>query len=238
MLSNLIKTNLFIAVLVGLNPAAHGQVYDYTTDIRGTRMWIPPGLQTIKGILVWGNGAGADERDAVYAPWLEYFAQLHGFALVGTSMWGNLAGNEINTWDAHIAGLANESGHPELRNAPLAPIGFSNGGQMSYGFNALRPEKTIAFVTNKGCCYNNTSPSAAALKTPGILIAGELDTSERRTNIKSLFDNNRARGALWSWVEQQGVAHAGTDEELSFLLWTKRFVCATHRIKHRPRLLV
>src|SRR3954467_8198501 len=132
MLRNLIKTNLVIAALVGLNPCAHCQVYDYTTDIRGTRMWVPSGLQTIKGILVWGNGAGADERNAVYAPWLENFARIHNFALVGTSMWGNLAGSEINAWDTHIAGLANASGHPELRNAPLAPIGFSNGGQMSY----------------------------------------------------------------------------------------------------------
>jgi len=85
---------------------------------------------------------------------------------------------------------------------------------MSYGFNAVRPEKTIAFVTNKGCCYNNTLPPAASLKTPGILIAGELDTAVRRDSIRTLFENNRARGALWSWVEQQGVAHAGLAHEL------------------------
>jgi dienelactone hydrolase len=212
---HVVKTVFLFATLVGLGSSiSRGQIYDYMTGAVGTRMWVPPGLHTVKGILIWGNGAGADERNAAYAPWLEDFAQLHGFALIGTSMWGNLAGTEINTWDTHIAALAAQSGHPELKNAPYAPIGFSNGGQMSYGFNALRPEKTIAFVTNKGCCYNITSPSAAALKTPGVLIAGALDTDVRRNSIKSLFDNNRARGALWSWVEQQGVAHAGTDEEL------------------------
>jgi hypothetical protein len=191
------------------------QFFSYATaDNRGTLHWVPPGLQTVKGIVVWGNGAGADERAAAQAPWIQQFAQLHDFALIGTSMWSNFTGGEISIWDQHIANLAAQSGHPELKNAPLAPIGFSNGGQMSYGFNALRPEKTIAFVTNKGCCYNNTLPSTAALNTPGILIAGELDTDVRLNSIHSLFDSNRARGALWSWVEQQGVAHAGLAMEL------------------------
>ncbi len=194
--------------------AATAQIYNYTSDIRGTRMWVPPAVQTIRGIVIYGNGAGADERDAAEVPWLQQFAQLHGFALIATSMWGNLAGSEINTWDAHLAALATQSGHPELRNAPWAPIGFSNGGQMSYGFNAVRPEKTIAFITNKGCCYNNTLPPAASLNTPGILIAGELDTSVRRDSIRTLFNNNRARGALWSWVEQEGMAHEGLAHEL------------------------
>jgi dienelactone hydrolase len=199
---------------ISIPVSVNGQVYNYTTDIRGTRMWVPPGLPTVMGVLIYGNGAGADERDAAYAPWLQQFAQVHNFALIATSMWGNLAGSEINTWDAHLAALASASGHPELKNAPWAPIGFSNGGQMSYGFNAVRPEKTIAFITNKGCCYNDTLPPAASLKTPGILIAGELDTAVRRDSIRTLFDNNRARGAFWSWVEQQGVAHAGLAHEL------------------------
>ena len=197
---------LYVAVTIGSfhvwpGASAQGQVFDYTTDSRGTRMWMPPGLQTVKGILIYGNGAGADERSAASAPWLRQFAQHHGFALIATSMWGNLSGGEITTWDAHLTALASASGHAELTNAPWAPVGFSNGGQMSYGFNALRPEKTIAFITNKGCCYNNLLPPEASLKTPGILIAGELDTAVRRDNIRSLFDNNRARahsGLGWS----------------------------------------
>jgi dienelactone hydrolase len=183
--------------------------YNYESNGRGTRMWVPPDASTVRGILIYGNGAGADYRAAVTAPWLRQFADIHNFALIGTSFWGNLSGTEINLWDAHLQALAAASHHPELVNAPWAPMGFSNGGQMSYGFNALRPEKTIAFITNKGCCYNTTVPSAAALKTPGILIAGELDTAERRNNIRGLFDTNRPRGALWSWIEQEDVAHAG-----------------------------
>jgi hypothetical protein len=85
---------------------------------------------------------------------------------------------------------------------------------MSYGFNALRPEKVIAFITNKGCCYNDRLPSDAALHTPGLLIAGELDTLVRRDSIRGLFDDNRPRGALWSWVEEENTGHARTDDEI------------------------
>jgi hypothetical protein len=85
---------------------------------------------------------------------------------------------------------------------------------MSYGFNALRPEKTIALITNKGGNVNNRLPPAASLKTPGILVAGELDTDLRNDRIQGLFDDNRPRGALWSWVEQEGIAHDGGADAL------------------------
>lgn len=202
------------ALLSPLHAAAQGTVFNYSSDARATRLWIPPDLDTIRGILIYGNGAGGDSRNEVNQRWNQAFAQTHGFAMIATSMWGNLSGSEINIWDSHLSNLATLSSRPELVNAPWAPIGFSNGGQMSYGFNALRPEKTIAFITNKGCCYNFLEPSAAALNTPGILIAGELDTAVRRTNIKGLFDTNRPRGALWSWVEQQGEAHSGRADAL------------------------
>ncbi len=208
---------LIVATAVALVPTrstAQGSVYDFATGDRATRLWIPPGLDTIRGIFIYGNGAGGDSRGEVSIPWNQVFAYEHGFAMIATSMWGNLSGREISIWDSHLASLAALSGHLELVNAPWAPIGFSNGGQMSYGFNALRPDKTIAFVTNKGCCYNISLPSAAALNTPGILIAGELDTALRRNNIKALFDNNRPRGALWSWVEQEGEAHCGRADAL------------------------
>lgn len=207
-----------LVVVVALAAASEGVaqegVYDHTTGTRGTRMWIPPGVETIKGILIYGNGAGGDQRDEIYTPWNQVFAYLHDFAVIGTSQWGNLSGTEINTWDAHLSALAAASGHPELVHAPWAPLGFSNGGQMSYEFNALRPEKTFAFVANKGCCYVHRLPSAAALKTPGILVAGELDTTVRRDSIRGLFNDNRPRGALWSWVEEEGKAHEGRADSL------------------------
>jgi hypothetical protein len=213
-LAQLVALILVAALGTSLRAFGQGPFFDHTTGNRGTRMWVPPDLSAIKGIVIFGNGAGADMRRAAEAPWLQHFADLHGFALIGTSLWGNLSGDEIVIWDAHLRALAAASGHPELVHAPWAPMGLSNGGQMSYGFNALRPEKTIAFITNKGCCYNNRTPPAASLKTPGILIAGELDTATRNDSIRGLFDSNRRRGAFWSWVEEEGVGHEGFADEI------------------------
>ena len=82
---------------------------------------------------------------------------------------------------------------------------------MSFGLNALRPQKVIAFAANKGGFYNVNSPSFPALTTPGLLIAGELDSTQRRNVIENLFDQNRPRGARWAWVEEEAVGHSLAD---------------------------
>lgn len=206
---------VLLTLLVAPAMRASAQVFDYATGARATRMWMPPNLDVVKGVVIFGNGAGADFRGAIALPWLRQFAQVHDFALIATSMWGNISTtSEFNTWNSHLAALGALSAHPELVNAPWAPFGLSNGGQMSYGFNVHRPDKTIAFVTNKGCCYASRLPAAASLATPGILISGELDTVERHNSIKGLFDDNRPRGGLWSWAEQQGKAHEDFADEM------------------------
>lgn len=212
-ISRRITSVLFAWLLIGTT-CLHAQVFDYTTGSVGTRLWVPDS-PSIKGILIYGNGAGGDTRPLVDSPFLQIFGDLYDFAVIGTSMWGNLTtSSEATNWTTHLQGLATKSGHPELVNAPWVTMGFSNGGSMAYGFNALWPEKTIAFAANKGCCYNNRAPSVAALKTPGLLISGELDTVERHDSIKGLFDTNRPRGAEWAWTEQEGAAHELGAEEL------------------------
>jgi dienelactone hydrolase len=189
--------------------------FNHNESGRLTRLWVPNGVDTVRGILVFGNGAGGDSTSAAQSAIYQRFGDLHNFAVVGTGFWANFSDpNELIIWNNHLAALATASGHPELIHAPLAPIGLSNGGQMSYGFNALRPEKVIAFITNKGCCYNDRLPSEAALQTPGLLIAGELDTQVRRDSIRGRFNDNRPRGALWSWVEEENTGHARTDDEI------------------------
>ena len=206
---------LLITIVDHVNAIAQTGYFNHNESGRLTRLWIPADVETVRGILIIGNGAGGDSTGAAANPIYQQFGDLHNFAVVATGFWGNFSGStELTIWDNHLAALAAASGHPELIHAPWAPIGFSNGGQMSYGFNALRPEKVIAFITNKGCCYNDRMPSEAALQTPGLLIAGELDTQVRRDSIRGLFNDNRPRGALWSWVEEENTSHARSDDEI------------------------
>ncbi|MBN2055282.1 hypothetical protein JW905_10190, partial [bacterium] len=205
---------MLILILTILAGPARMETFDYATGDRVTRMWLPDQALEIRGILIQGNGAGSDARRYLNNQAMRGFARLHHFAFIATGYWGNLSGVEIDLWEQHLDAFSVMSGHPELRHAPWLPLGFSNGGQMSYGFNALRPKKVIGFIANKGGYYNDPLPPEAALETPGILVAGELDTEFRRTAIRTIFFENRARGARWAWVEEQGMAHESDAERL------------------------
>jgi hypothetical protein len=51
------------------------------------------------------------------------------------------------------------------------------------------------------------------LKTPGILVTGELESEWARTASYESFMANRSQGALLSWVEEANTGHTGTAEE-------------------------
>jgi len=182
---------------------------------RALRMNLPASLPVVRGLLIWGNGAGCDSRDMATDPELVALADSLGFALIATSRWGYIDPKELTLFEKALQQLSVVSGHTELTIAPWLPLGHSNGGQMSYGFNALRPEKVIAFAASKGGYYNFARPSSSALRTPGLLMAGEVDAAYRISAIRDLYFGNRHGGALWAWLEEQGIDHAeGNSAEL------------------------
>ncbi len=172
----------------------------------------PTAPHPLRGILLWGNGAGSDERARAYDLELVELAEQLDFALMATARWGNLSDPvQVDTLEDVFSYLGDASDQPWLTHAPILPLGMSNGGQMSYGINALWPERTLAFAANKGGFYNNPLPSAAALATPGLLITGGADEAYRRDAILELFNQNRPRGARWAWAEEEGAGHALVD---------------------------
>lgn len=190
---------------------------------RSLRLNIPASLENgvIRGILIHGNGvpdpnnwASGDDRHYATDPELVAFAESIGFAVLATGNWGKFDINQTTgvsadfvTFNNRLAAFATESGHPELVHAPWICEGFSNGGQMAYGLNVLAPSKVIAFAANKGGYYNDDTPDAAARATPGLLIAGENDSTSRRNKLSSIFNTNRALGAKWAWVEEENTSH-------------------------------
>lgn len=206
---------LWIMVAIGMGnwPALSAAIYDLESGAGPfLRLNVPENLEIARGILIWGNGAGGDARARATDPELMALASSLDFAVLATSQWGNFSNSsEISIFESALSTFANSSNHPELLDAPWLPIGFSNGGQMSFGLNALRPQKVIAFAANKGGSYNVNSPSFPALTPPGLLIAGELDSTLLRNAIERLFDQNRPRGARWAWVEAEAVGHSLAD---------------------------
>lgn len=206
-----LKTMLLLAASVLIIPSfSRAELYEANEGFRTLRLNIPEGVDTVRALLVACNWAGGDVLHEATNPEFVRFAARNDLAIVATAYFRNFSepdDSEMLLFESLLAALANHSGHPEIEHAPWLPLGNSNGGQMSYGLAAKRPERSIGFVVSKGCCYNDPSPSIETLAVPGILIAGEFDTEIRRNNIRNLFLNNRARGALWAWVEEEATGH-------------------------------
>ena len=192
------------AALVLLSAIAHATVYDYSLGDAGDRtlrLNLPDGLPVVRGILIFGNGAGGDSRSMATNPELVAYAESMGFAVLATSRWANFAygytPSEYSGFQYALQQLADTTRHPELVRAPWLPFVMSNGGQISYGLNVLAPEKAIAMAINKAAIVNDLLPGSAALRTPGLLVAGELDVTYR-AGVHDLFISNRPRGALWA----------------------------------------
>jgi|GEM_PF-2409181 len=150
---------------------------------------------------------------------------------MGTACWSyfdDKDDSEIESFEASIAALATMAERPELNNAPFMPIGFSNGGQFSYGLAAKRPEKVIAFIAGKGGYYSTFTPGEATRKVPGMLVAGETDELFRRDNIALLYSTNRALGALWAWAVEENTNHSPGNEEHMVL----PFMAEAYRLRY------
>lgn len=184
----------------------------YTNYAHDTRLWIPDDVTVIRGVIVLGNGAGGDQRGRAAEKDWQTLARGHGFALMGTHgyvCYGSTAivDKEVSVLLGDLAWYATASGHPEVANLPFVLAGWSGGGQIANGINTRIPERVIAFIANKGSHYLAPS-SEAALKTPGILVAGQLDGQVNRDGITGLFEKNRPRGALWADAFEENTGHA------------------------------
>ena len=187
-----------------------GSIFELETGVRVVRLAIPRPISVVRGLIIYGNGSDMDATAYATDPELYAFAARIGFAVIGTAYWENFSDSddeELRLFESFLERLSVLSGHGELVHVPWLPMGYSNGGQMSFGLAAKRPEKVLAFAASKGCCYNTFAPCAETLGIPGLLVAGELDTDLRRRNIRKLYAENRTRGALWAWTEESGTDH-------------------------------
>lgn len=203
-----------------------------TSNVVQMRMYVPDGLTVIRGILLYGNGAGGDDRSKANRAHYQAFADNTGFAIVATARMDRYMrsaaeiGSNYNTWAPPGGGgdgrrltegleqLAAAAGHPELLNAPVIFWGFSGAGQMAYEYNAWKPERTIAYSLNKGRYYTTEISSDQARRTPGILFAGQNDPEPlRRQNIEEVYRENKGApgGALWAYMLEQGKVHEEGD---------------------------
>ncbi len=184
------------------------------------RLWFPDDAGTLRGVVLLVPGSNGDGRPMTEESVWRELAVRHGFALLGCRItdkrhdqmfiehYIDVSRGSGQALLDGLAILAERSGHPELEQAPFISWGMSAGGEFNYEMAVWKPERTIAFILNKGGIYYTALASPAARQVPGLLFVGETDLAFRNDIIKGLFAVNRRAGALWALVEEPGVGHA------------------------------
>ena len=142
-------------------------------------MWIPPGVKTLRGVIVHQHGCGEGScksglTGAFDLHW-QALAKAHGCALMGPSyeqpekadcqMWCDPRNGSDEAFQKSLADLGAKSGHPELATVPWVLWGHSGGGHWAGGMVLLHPERVAAAWLRSGVPLLAANPERSAIKT-------------------------------------------------------------------------
>ena len=107
--------------------------------------------------------------------------------------------------------FARQSGRSELQNAKLLLWGHSAAGSFGTTFAAMHPARTIAFVR-----YNSNSRGlpvdlTTIARIPGLIFAGEKDTTAGIEDSEHLWKSGRALQAPWTFAVVPGAPHGSAE---------------------------
>jgi len=105
------------------------------------KLWIPEGVDVVRGAICQPNYAGLTERKDYQA-----FARDLGFALLGAAL--DRKGDMAHAVRTALKEFAAEARRPELEHLPIVASGFSAGGGMAIRLAYEMPERTIAVWSN------------------------------------------------------------------------------------------
>jgi hypothetical protein len=180
--------------------------------VKVVRVTIPEGLATVRGLLVVTNPASGDTRDEYRQTWHRAFMAQHGFAFLGAS--GFTSHVESYQVMLHaLAKIARDAHHPELVNVPYATTGFSAGGGFASRLLVEAPDRVLACVpVCSRLNFTGTTPSAANLVTPALVISGEKENFAPVGGIT--IEDCRGKGALYGYMNVQDGGHAMMGQEV------------------------
>lgn len=141
-------------------------------------VWIPPGVKTLKGLIVHQHGCGEGScKSGLTGAWdlhWQALAKKHGCALMSPSyeqpqkadcqMWCDPRNGSGNAFIKSLTDLGKLSGHPELATVPWALWGHSGGGHWAGGMTLLYPDKVAASWLRSGVPLLEVNPKRASIK--------------------------------------------------------------------------
>lgn len=199
------------------------------------RLWLPPGVKTIRGVIVHQHGCGegackGGETAADDWHW-QALARKWDCALLGPSyqqpegancaLWCDPRHGSGRAFERALAEFAEKTAHPELSRVPWALWGHSGGAQWVGTMLLLHPERVVAVWLRSGAPALVASPStelpgletpAAALAVPVICNPGIKEKTHERfqrawNSGLSFFQKNRARGGLVAFAPDPRTTH-------------------------------
>lgn len=141
-------------------------------------IWIPPGVKTLRGVVVHQHGCGEGScksglTGAFDLHW-QALAKQHDCALLAPAyeqpekadcqLWCDPRNGSGATFQKGLRDLAAQSGHPELASVPWAFWGHSGGGTWAGAMVLLHPERVAAAWLRSGVPLLKANPDRPTTK--------------------------------------------------------------------------
>lgn len=141
-------------------------------------VWIPPGVKTLRGLIVHQHGCGVGScksglTGAFDLHW-QALAQKHDCALMAPTyeqpqdadcqFWCDPRNGSDATFQKSLVDLGKKSSHPELATVPWALWGHSGGGHWAGGMVMLHPERVAAAWLRSGVPLLRPNPKRPDIK--------------------------------------------------------------------------
>lgn len=206
-----------------LSSEINSEINDHNSLSAEYKVWIPEGIDRVRGIIVKQHGCGADAArsgldHATDLQW-QTLAAKHQFALMGTKLltkekicerWFITNYASKATLLTALDSIAEQSGRTELKEAPWVLWGHSGGAEWAPQILQEYPERTIALVGSRGGGLVVSGTNPQLINIPVLFSLGENDNVLRDITFElpqKVFRRYRQLGALWSIAIEANTAH-------------------------------
>lgn len=224
-------------------------------------VWIPPGVTTLRGVIVHQHGCGADagKGGATAACDLHWqaLARKQECALLGPSyeqsakddchLWCDPRNGSDRRFQQALADLAAQSQHPELETVPWALWGHSGGGDWVGAMLMLHPDRIAAVWVRSSAppfadewkTLTGSEIPAAAYAVPVMCNLGTQEGVTVKTGqfavvwgiVRSYFKEFRARGGLIGVAVDPNSSHDCGNSRYLAIPWLD--ACLTARLPEK-----
>ena len=181
-------------------------MYQWSVELRGyisnetgkapiAYLWIPDGCKQVKAVIL--SQQNMTEETIYKNPKFQTQMKKLGVAMVWvapafSNNWDPTTGAQ-NIFDGMMSHLADQSGHAEIANAPIIPLGHSAQATFPWNFAAWNPNRTLCIISFHGdaprtnlCGYGADNVEWGRRRNidgiPGLMVEGEYEWWEARVN--------------------------------------------------------